>query len=120
MDTELFELCKEVYKLFPKWEDKTLRAFNYDGRIINPPMAWQEPHTPLYTSDYLLEKLQRPDLIAHFEQIPITGDLWYVEMQHANLNGIASTFLKALLKLTLALHEAGELPQDTKLDKEKS
>ena len=103
-DTELFELCKEVYKR-TRWDDDSLKGI---------PAHWG--YCPLYTSDYLLEKLPKRigsyglsmwsypkgngvaygyhDVLANkwLEKVPQRGD---------------AIPLKALLKLVIALDDAG-------------
>ena len=103
-DNELFELCKQVYKL-TGWKPTDWRHGDSNGQ-------------PLYTSDYLLEKLPGQFgnrgsssvqclRLAKSTQGYLVGyigiDLvWWLEC-------LADTPLKALLKLTIALSEAGEL-----------
>jgi len=132
MDTEVFELCKEVW-IKTAWEldpehnygvEKTTYEARYGKSII-------------YTSDYLLEKLPRfintkVDRL-HKEHGCDTCTCersykTYLEIHQSDekslvcyvsgLNSRAIPFLeradtltKALLKLTLALHAAGELEQ---------
>ena len=116
-DTELFELCKEVYERFPEWNG-TRDWIREDGLIVDY-NVWKTS-TPLYTSDYLLEKLpKRVDndevnwLDIYHEADP---DCWRAGYEYAkndkwgdSYDVVADTPLLALLKLTLALHEAGEL-----------
>lgn len=117
IDQELFELCKMVHKL-TRWETK-------DKITIVTPM-YDPEHAPLYTSDYLLEKLP-PALwiysskegrkIVHLLNIARQGDkssvasydIPYDEEFRGAYQSRSDTTLKALLKLTLALHGAGEL-----------
>lgn len=102
---ELFELCKEVYEK-TGWVE-----------IGYSKMEIKENGYPLYTSDYLLEKL--PYKLG--ESIP-PNTQWlkvskgagsyiscYGTVQDALYLTRSNTPLKALLKLTLKLHEAGEL-----------
>ncbi|MEC5150898.1 hypothetical protein [Cryobacterium sp. GrIS_2_6] len=130
---ELFELCKEVYEK-TGWED-TLQFYRDDevfaeNEYEDYGMAYSfrsGNDTPLYTSDYLLEKLPKKVFGVHsydLELKPIADDLWialYCPMGELfqpsdqarkpfKLWSEADTPLKALLKLTLALHEAKELP----------
>lgn len=101
MDNELFELCKEVYEA-TGWNDE------------KAPLVQFNPHpesvAPDYTSDYLLEKLKDnkyPELSRLFQ---LEGDdIWLAYADEGRFTEHADTPLKALLKLTLALHEAGEL-----------
>lgn len=113
MDNELFELCKEVYKR-TGWGDDDLYYYTektFEWRIVNEQATHDD--IPLYTSDYLLEKL--PHFIK-LEQASggYTPNGWYAEkirsQDHDYKASVkADTPLKSLLKLTLALHEAGEL-----------
>ena len=105
---ELFELCKQVYEA-TGWK----------------PTDWQhgiENGQPLYTSDYLLEKLP-PVMQDSYDkkfrhiQMRINGDgeatACYVEPYDKEFRGAyaakSDSMSKALLKLTIALSEAGEL-----------
>lgn len=132
MDTELFGLCKEVYKR-TGWDDEKLGAFMKDVYPGENPMGifeTKEPleskyiktQCPLYTSDYLLEKLPK-------KIVKDSADYWFSlypmdrqgswgvgysdESGPSNLDiyGVRSdTPLKALLKLVIALDNAKELP----------
>ena len=95
MDNELFELCKEVY-------EKT---------------GWREPSfgglIPTYTSDYLLEKLQG---VYGWSDFSLTSDpaesgvVWqslYYTYDGMDYKYKSDTPLKALLKLVIALNDAG-------------
>lgn len=95
--SELFELCKEVYEK-TGWK----------------PTDWQhgiEDGQPLYTSDYLLEKLPKKNIILTFDEFSCTWRTIYGAdiFSTDRFRGNADTPLKALLKLTIALSEAGEL-----------
>lgn len=129
MDNELFELCKEVYKLLPTWNNKEkmywqklgntdfdkVSLLNY-GQITTRDGAMI---CPLYTSDYLLEKLLNNFNSEYCETRLTTsvidfelGVRWRAETKREG--GFyriheADTPLKAILKLILALQEAGEL-----------
>ncbi|TFC63728.1 hypothetical protein E3O62_02565 [Cryobacterium sp. TMT2-15-1] len=129
MDNELFGLCKEVYGA-TEWGlhiadqqlasyEKYIWFYRDDGLITDEPIyntSFQNP-TPLYTSDYLLEKLpkERGDEERTYLTLDINpfGDwsAYYSDGQGGSsiYIGIHNTALKALLKLTLALHAAGEL-----------
>ena len=99
---ELFELCKQVYEA-TGWK----------------PTDWQhgiENGQPLYTSDYLLEKLPR----YIYLQQSADGKWWWAsqlqptelrtaENAYQSINTSAGTPLRALLLLTLKLHEEGLL-----------
>ena len=122
---ELFELCKQVYEA-TGWK-YTIGRFHddgsYDGYVghrgiaytPNPQNAkWLPKDIPLYTSDYLLEKLP-PTIKNKFDGdddylilYKKTGS-WYADYMGQFLRCNADTPLKALLKLTIALSEAGEL-----------
>ena len=99
-DKELFELCKQVYEA-TGWE----------------PTDWQhgdENGQPLYTSDSLLEKLLEDVRIDKDSSTTYTASKFFFS-KNSYIDDIdieASTQLKALLKLTIALSEAGELNND--------
>ena len=103
--SELFELCKKVYERTGWVEVK-----NWNTTLER----WEYP----YTSDYLLEKLPNP-LIYHNNDCAIEirrtkkdKYMWSANIRHSYgqyFKQIADTPLKALLKLCLALKEAGEL-----------
>ena len=98
--SELFELCKKVYEK-TGWK----------------PTDWQhgiEDGQPLYTSDYLLEKLPatvKNDFDGGNDYIILykKGKSWYADYMGQFKRQKSDTPLKALLKLTIALSEAGEL-----------
>lgn len=116
MDNELFELCKKVYErtkdtwgwtdemqwievnhfgevsIFPKW------------RSLSDNSAEVQKHAPLYTSDYLLEKLPQ-GVSVYKEQLAYAYNAGLPKVERQ----VSDTPLKALLKLTIALHESGEL-----------
>lgn len=135
MDNELFELCKEVYEI-TEWETerfywsdtrnpdkyieslRKLQIIDYKPRWLNGKDNEDKHVVPLYTSDYLLEKLPR--------NIGSYGlEMWSYPSDDGVAFGYYDTLakrwhqtipqrgdrlpLKALLKLTIALHEAGEL-----------
>lgn len=133
MDNELFELCKEVYRRLPEWND-TFAVFEQtagipEGKpyIAHPELErryglWStqelKKHTPLYTSDYLLEKLPKKiDKYWWFNLCPelsigSLGTLWIAEYCNDTIKSSkhvisSDTPLKALLKLTIALDDAG-------------
>ncbi len=109
MDDELFELCKEVYEK-TRWNDESAPLVRFEEKDSNTV-------APLYTSDYLLEKLPR-QIKEHYHitlQFIVLGEPFCASYD-SSLDPLdtlherfADTPLKALLKLTLALHEAGEL-----------
>ena len=110
--SELFELCKKVYELFPFWAGTDMiYGKEQDGGWKIMPLTLSIPkrnRVPLYTSDYLLEKL--PETYNKQELM-----LWRsgANSWRAGYSPIESyrddTPLKAILKLTIALSEAGEL-----------
>lgn len=111
-DTELFELCKEVYKLSDyDWTDVP-QYFTQTGLTIVPDTNL-DAITPLYTSDYLLEKLpktigKKPFHPEWLRLEPITDDQWAASYGDSGKNDEWSdTPLKALLKLVIALDDAG-------------
>ena len=112
-DQELFELCKEVYKRFPEWH-RTRDKFNKRGEVMIGPFYALRPastQTPLYTSDYLLEKLPlvQLDHMALDSDDPIRWEATTILFLNRIVNPIAEadTPLKALLKLVIALDDAG-------------
>lgn len=105
-DQELFDLCKQVYEA-TGWDD-TEKRHPYGGVTL-----------PLYNSDYLLEKLpkyleihgKRADDYLLYLRPNFNTEKWT-----AYYHGVgeympffieADTPLKALLKLTIALHKEG-------------
>ena len=134
--SELFELCKRVYELFPFWAGTDMiYGKEQDGNWKIMPLTLSIPkrdRIPLYTSDYLLEKLpssieskEYPGKRAvlwtrkeddHLDKYPegrVTYFAWYfvtgVVDGVSDFGVHADTPLKALLRLTIALSEAGEL-----------
>lgn len=136
-DSELFELCKSVYDDL-EWQiedsDWVVGDENGDLFILTKKIE-EEGHfdyyTPLYTSDYLLEKLP-----AHIKSKEYPGEfakLWTRKDDHpeddvpsettylawyfvtGKVDGVsdfgdsANTPLKALLKLTIELSKQGLL-----------
>ena len=115
-DTDgLFELCKEVYEKtgLNKGQDFYTNGLQWwcntrkEGwHLSTYGHGLNNDAFPLYTSDYLLEKLPANiELYKYAKRYEATkyanpGDSCIVR---------ADTPLKALLKLTIALHEAGEL-----------
>jgi hypothetical protein len=116
--SELFELCKEVYKRFPDWN--TGQWIDYhEGKFTIYTVSdnrYGDYVCPLYTSDYLLEKL--PATLNDDEgdtyglTVHIVGGDWLANYAFDNVgmwHRYGTTPLKALLELTIALSEAGEL-----------
>ena len=109
-DNELFELCKEVYRRHQFWAGTDMifgKEVGRDWRIM--PLTLSIPkrnRIPLYTSDYLLEKLP-PTVVARGVAFSTATRIAATSEQLIGAEG--DTPLKALLKLTIALSEAGEL-----------
>lgn len=131
-DNELFELCKEVYKR-TGWKDTHDVIDFYEGKytVQKDCSGYVDPFkngvywSPLYTSDYLLKKLP-PAIwdetldgtkVVCLLTINMQGSgeaiavytIPYDEQFRGAYSNTADTPLKALLKLTIALDEAGEL-----------
>jgi len=117
--SELYELCKEVYER-TRWEDDEIRAASWAAIHYEQYKSENlvDPMTPLYTSDYLLEKL--PEWIGKYGDMQMsrgymkgsTGAFRFFygrDGQEASIEGTGTTAVSALLKLTIALSEAGEL-----------
>lgn len=110
-DTELFELCKEVFNKLV-WDDTSLNDWgdklNEYGQLV-----------PLYTSDYLLEKLPT-NLADNWLSVgPITNQTkpihWAASYKRGGLLKLdewADTPLKALLKLVMTLEDEALLPDE--------
>jgi hypothetical protein len=137
--SELYELCKEVYEK-TKWgtsfEDLEIikqcvvvpngKVEDYSSDLVFGE-KWGDWLVPLYTSDYLLEKLPAHfyggtiTMTAETDEGPTRYSFFYednyetakvVHCKNVRLQGWDDTPLKALLKLTIALSEAGELDND--------
>jgi|SRR6185503_10640493 len=133
-DKELYELCRKAYELtgwgdeyftmnwWRKRANRLIPDILTPGKIPNQMARMKDTneYCPLYTSDYLLEKLPRRDDRYYLVIEQTKGGLWVAyyltndytperPMELANVRVQASTPLKALLELTIALHEAGEL-----------
>lgn len=132
IDNELFELCKEVFERTREiwgWNDemqwleidvygKMTVSNKWRALTFNPEI---KDHTPLYTSDYLLEKLpkyllwqganSRLELVPQGYEYGGSAELWcatYAQPRHSiPILEAADTPLKALLKLVIALDDAG-------------
>lgn len=134
MDEELMKLCKEVYKR-TGWENTysayEKRKITSLGNGSGGSSKWEELHgltdfqwedrkhlfwdlVPLYTSDYLLEKLATFAIDYNVElYYSVTQKYWKALLVHSGSPSYADTPLKALLKLTLALDDAKELTHDS-------
>ena len=127
--SELHELCKKVYEL-TKWEQRAniseLYEYwdDYDELCVISVEDTDDELTPAYNSDYLLEKLPAHfyggtiAMTAETDEGPTRYSFFYednyetakvVHCKNVRLQGWDDTPLKALLKLTIALSEAGEL-----------
>jgi len=126
MDNELFELCKEVYLRNHWWypmtesheyytnfsprdkHDRTWRVKRYFG----PKDKTGEQMFPIYTTDYILSKLPY-EIDRNLLTMSATEYSWDFRYGMASiarrtgLGGRSDTPLKALLKLVLALDDAG-------------
>lgn len=113
--SELFELCKEVYKKTgwkcgePYLKDEVFSMYKESDVLYY-----------LYTSDYLLEKLPNKIKSEHstgwLTLSPMDKENWGAGYEADHTEHIddykfewSNTPLKALLKLTISLHKAGEL-----------
>ena len=100
--SELFELCRQVYEATGWGQIKSsnkLTQMAASGTV------------PIYTSDYLLEKLPIHIYLQHHanntwkaSQLQPT-ELRTAENAYQSINSSGDTPLKSLLKLTLKLHE---------------
>jgi hypothetical protein len=134
MDTDLFELCKEVYRR-TEWQHGYLGWWVHDRyhHDIQVDRTWisdrltdaDELICPLYTSDYLLEKLPPVIFTRTSDGSNLTAilTLWvngdktvhvaymipFDEQNRGDYAKTADTPIKALLKLAIALDDAGEL-----------
>ena len=116
-ENEVFELCKQVHEatgweqspnisqLYEYWDD-------YDELCVISIEDADDTLVPAYTSDYLLEKLPHTLSDNDGDRYTITvhkvGDSWLANYTFDNVGMhhiYADTPLKALLKLTLKLHE---------------
>ena len=113
---ELFELCKQVYEVTGwRGEDGFITTIG-DKWIKDVKKRWfdetidSDGFYPLYTSDYLLEKLPatvKNDFDGGNDYIILykKGKSWYADYMGQFKRQKSDTPLKALLKLTLKLHE---------------
>lgn len=125
IDKELYELCKEVYEK-TGWKNTHHLILHLvtpgvkDSEHIgewhnNGDFDEEDGAYPLYTSDYILEKLPK-GIKGNYLNIFSAGiSSWYAlygrttTAKDTGLYGECDTPLKSLLSLTIALHEAGEL-----------
>jgi hypothetical protein len=119
-NNELYELCKQVYERLGWDVTKEFFLFCPDGsKYAGSGVIDTDKTIPLYTSDYLLEKLPNnlkdddgnsvaPAVYKFPNQQKYRAD-YHQTFSRPLVDVYADTPLKALLKLTIALHEAGEL-----------
>lgn len=113
-DTELFDLCRQVYEAtgwgLPYDGKNDLFVYRQDGTSshkITSSMNWGEKIVcPLYTSDYLLGRL--PSEQYETLQLIKAKNYWRAGVGQMG-SETSDTPLKALLALTLKLHEEGLL-----------
>ena len=103
--SELFELCKKVYER-TEWQGDFLSNWGWvqahgEYEVDN---GCTDGLPPLYTSDYLLERLPKGVSVMK-EQLTNNYNAGLPRVHRS----VSDTPLKALLKLTIALSEAGEL-----------
>ena len=130
VDTELFDLCRKVYEVtgwnMPKSSRNRwlLDRGSYISQVqIKPKAPAEYKVAPLYTSDYLLEKLavyfeitdnghiesEEVILISREASTP-DGDATWMAMKHPNnktIKAYSTSPLKALLKLCIKLKKEG-------------
>lgn len=127
---ELFELCKRVYEATGWDESENVWYANggdvsHESPLLSRRMVFDKPlSVPLYTSDYLLEKLPFRTKYTRGDGRIAKGWCYLVLTYADNGQSVATyanrnkewiepfysdTSLKALLKLTLELHEDGLL-----------
>ena len=133
--SELFELCKQVYEK-TRWGAVKKTGGSYYNEILDTPQAFfvfpdgsnaefpyrvegrsnsyqteypNATYVPLYTSDYLLEKLLPITSIQLKRKASGDIRLFYFPEKPDYATYDYDTPLKCLLALTIALSEAGEL-----------
>lgn len=115
-ENEVFELCKQVYEatgwkqspnisqLYEYWDD-------YDELCVISIEDADDALVPAYTSDYLLDKLPKFIDDRRLTLQPVIGNRWDASYDLINeaddsiYDSFAKTPLKALLKLSIELHE---------------
>jgi len=111
MDDETFKLCKEVYERTGDKGIQTVHTLQWIETKDDVYQDWSgklaDGSVPVYTSDYLLEKLPNTVEIKKRD----SGDYSALIPSIVGALTLADTPLKALLKLTIALHESGQLSQ---------
>jgi hypothetical protein len=117
MDNELFTLCKQVYEK-TGWKNTGKAWYSINGKVhdrnsvhVDGEIFDKLANVPLYTSDYLLQKLGDLDqevwLMRCIHQDGSRN--WCVTYKNTDYFFYEDRTITALLKLTLALAEAGEL-----------
>jgi hypothetical protein len=143
MDTGLYELCKKVYEATgwgdydhtgrtekhwyeTVYVDPLTRDIEEQAKRIEPMSVYQRQmyfdnndkmsailRCPLYTSDYLLEKLRETESIDvvvginRINEIQCYAKALNLMELHRDIKAFADTPLKSLLKLAIALDDAG-------------
>lgn len=114
MDNECFELCKEVYKR-TAWYGTALLITESGPTMVGP--MDKDSSVPLYTSDYLMEKLQHvptkdpdvqdePHIVVEHSGVVKPAYKWGAKAYVGEWVEVSSTTpLKALLKLVLELNK---------------
>lgn len=112
---ELFELCKEVSDL-TGWQIERWFCYSDKKGWTVSDYAHGEKWVSAYNSDYLLEKLpeeyEGDNFSLSIDTDPHERGKWEAGYEDLFVN--ADTPLKALLKLTIALHEANALTPTTR------
>jgi len=116
-----FELSKRLFELRPGW-DNTGRVYSYAGEMVDEGVAVEYPGIccPEYNLEYLLERLPTDDshrwYLQRWNNIDYAAT--YQDILSSNLDEQtichAPTPLEAVLKLTIALIEAGLMPEGGK------
>ena len=117
--SELYELCKKVYER-TGWEQEPDISYlykywdNHDELCVISIEEADDSLVPAYTSDYLLEKLPatvKNDFDGGNDYIILykKGKSWYADYMGQFKRQESDTPLRALLKLTIYLSQAGEL-----------
>ena len=125
-DTELFDLCNQVYEK-TGWggtvqficNDEVFSEGEYEDYGMSFNFDADKGHIPLYTSDYLLDKLHltnRTDREKYHIGIIVGRDIHGNKAVSASAQDTGwiiqeggDTLLIALLKLTLTLHKQGRI-----------
>lgn len=116
MDEELIALSKKVYEI-TGWNPHKGYVNWFRKIVVSNKDRYSKPIAPKYNSDYLLEKLPTKLKIMSTSYwltlSPMDKQTWGVSYDHDDTLQYSDTFvyadtpLKALLKLTIALYDAG-------------